>query len=138
MGSFEAEFGEAVDSGRKYLDSSHSDPDPDGDGDNRGRERVMWVVVFSPTGCDAMLRVLGLSSSSSSSSSSTGTGVGTVSGDDRNRRIFIATIGPTTRDHLRSKYGVEPDVCAQEPSQDGVGRGIEEFMERWGGKQHEK
>ncbi|KAF5860183.1 hypothetical protein ETB97_001888 [Aspergillus alliaceus] len=76
-----------------------------------GLERAIWVVVFSPTGCDAMLRVL----------KALGGG---------KRRVFIATIGPTTRDHLR-KYEFEADVCAEKPSQEGVGMGIEKFMENW-------
>ncbi|KAI9932726.1 hypothetical protein ASPWEDRAFT_22493 [Aspergillus wentii DTO 134E9] len=104
MGSFEGDFEAAVAAGGDYL------------GVDEGR--VMWVVVFSPTGCDAMLRVLGL------------LGGGKVLGGE-GRRVFVATIGPTTRDHLRGKYGFEPDVCAEKPSQEGVGRGIEEFMETW-------
>lgn len=78
-----------------------------------------WVVVFSPSGCEAMLRVLGL-----------GPFQRGVEGEERggDRRIFIATIGPTTRDHLRDRFGVEADVCAERPSPDGVGEGIELFM----------
>ena len=103
MGSFERDFQTVVDAGQSYLD-------------NHGNG-MMWVVVFSPSGCDAMLRVL---------SSHQSVNEGSANG----RRIFIATIGPTTRDHLRSKYGVEADVCAEKPSQEGVGRGIEEFAKR--------
>ena len=97
-------------------------------GDNSGgrdEERVVWVVVFSPTGCDAMLKVLKLGNQSGHSDSPGETPV-----NDK-RRVFVATIGPTTRDHLRFKYGFEPDVCAEKPSQDGVGDGIERFMDEW-------
>jgi len=90
MGSFEGDFRTAVESC----------------GD------VFWVVVFSPSGCEAMLRVLGLSSA----------------GGDR-RRVFVATIGPTTRDYLRREFGFEPHVCAEKPSPEGVGEGIRRFME---------
>jgi uroporphyrinogen-III synthase len=47
------------------------------------------------------------------------------------RSVFVATIGPTTRDHLRKEYGFVADVCAEKPSQEGVALGIERFMEEW-------
>lgn len=96
MEGFEKSFGEAVRASEEFLGG--------------GVERAVWVVVFSPTGCDAMVRVL--------------KGLG-----DGERRVFVATIGPTTRDHLKNKYGFEADVCAEKPSQEGVGMGIVEFME---------
>lgn len=76
----------------------------------------IWVVVFSPTGCEAMLRVLGLGPFAG-----TGNGAG-------NGKVFVATIGPTTRDHLREKFGFEAHVCAPKPSPEGVLEGIEKFM----------
>ena len=81
-------------------------------------EGPVWVVVFSPTGCEAMLRVLGLGPFAGD-----GTGKGKGNG-----RVFVATIGPTTRDHLREKFGFEAHVCAPRPSPEGVLEGIEEFM----------
>ncbi|KAF7155171.1 hypothetical protein CNMCM5623_006598 [Aspergillus felis] len=122
MESFEGDFRAAVRAGQEYL------ADRDGD----GAERVIWVVVFSPTGCDAMLRVLGLLSTSTESFAG-GAGAlvdGSASGTER--RVFIATIGPTTRDHLVKNYGFEPDICAEKPSPEGVGAGIEAFMRRKG------
>ncbi|KGO73424.1 Tetrapyrrole biosynthesis, uroporphyrinogen III synthase [Penicillium italicum] len=80
----------------------------------------VWVVVFSPTGCEAMLRVLGLGPFAG-----TGTGTGTRAGTGQ---VFVATIGPTTRDHLREKFGFEAHVCAPKPSPEGVLEGIEKFM----------
>ncbi|KAJ5949370.1 Tetrapyrrole biosynthesis uroporphyrinogen III synthase [Penicillium verhagenii] len=74
-----------------------------------------WVVVFSPSGCEAMLRVLGL-------------GPFAKTGGD-GRRVFVATIGPTTRDYLRSQFGFEADVCAEKPSPEGVLEGIRKFVE---------
>lgn len=112
MESFEGDFTKIIDSYR-FEDS-------DGEG-----EKVMWVVIFSPTGCDAMLRVLGLGSSKDN-----GDGVLVAPG----KRVFVATIGPTTRDHLHLKYGFAPHVCAEKPSQEGIGGGIERFMEGRNGK----
>lgn len=82
---------------------------------------VRWVVVFSPTGCEAMLRGLGLLDPT------TGNACGTRS--ESKKKTYIATIGPTTRDHLRNKFGFEPDVCAAKPSPVGVEEGIRAFME---------
>ncbi|KAJ5597365.1 hypothetical protein N7537_007449 [Penicillium hordei] len=80
----------------------------------------VWVVVFSPTGCEAMLRVLGLGPFA-------GTGTGSGAGNGTGK-VFVATIGPTTRDHLREKFGFEAHVCAPKPSPEGVLEGIEKFM----------
>ncbi|KAK1657617.1 uroporphyrinogen-III synthase [Colletotrichum godetiae] len=78
-----------------------------------------WVVVFSPTGCEGMLRGLGMLDEST----------GKVKKDElEGRRTFIATIGPTTRDYLRRTFDLDPDVCAEEPSPAGVQRGILDFM----------
>ncbi|KAJ5700690.1 hypothetical protein N7536_003703 [Penicillium majusculum] len=84
----------------------------------------VWVVVFSPTGCEAMLRVLGLGPFASTGSGA-GAGAGKRTG---NGKVFVATIGPTTRDHLREKFGFEAHVCAPKPSPEGVLEGIEKFM----------
>jgi len=103
----------------------------EGQGQGQGQDCIMWVVVFSPTGCDAMLRVLLEPSSPSSTADSTGVeGERTDNPGRRSRRrCFVATIGPTTRDHLRSKYGYDPEVCAARPSPEKVGKGIEAFMQ---------
>ncbi|PYH84212.1 putative uroporphyrinogen-III synthase [Aspergillus uvarum CBS 121591] len=102
MAGFEEAFGERV----RALQKKH---DP------------VWTVVFSPTGCEAMVRVLENVDAASSSSSP----------DTSNRKFFVATIGPTTRDYLRNRVGFEPDVCAEKPSPEGVGRGIQRFMEEY-------
>ncbi|KAL1999247.1 hypothetical protein VTN02DRAFT_4820 [Thermoascus thermophilus] len=128
MASFEDDFRAAVAAGKGYLDVVAAGAAADDDDDDE--EKVMWTVVFSPTGCDAMLRVL------NSQLSSSGSGSGEQEEEDKEKKKkkkkkwFIATIGPTTRDHLRSKYGVEADVCAEKPSPEGVGEGIKTFMER--------
>lgn len=78
-----------------------------------------WVVVFSPSGCDGMLSALGWLNESS----------GRVGGDfhQEDRKTYIATIGPTTRLHLVKNFGYEPDVCAEQPSPEGVWQGISRF-----------
>jgi uroporphyrinogen-III synthase len=78
-----------------------------------------WVVVFSPTGCEATLRSLDLLDSTS----------GKAKPKPQDRKIFLATIGPTTRDILINDFGFEPDVCAETPSAEGIGQGISRFME---------
>ncbi|KAJ2904983.1 uroporphyrinogen-III synthase HemD [Zalerion maritima] len=76
-----------------------------------------WAVVFSPTGCDSMLGLMGLLGDD-----------GKAKAVARKRTTFVATIGPTTRDHLVKNYGFEPDVSAKKPSPEGVLKGIAEFM----------
>ncbi|KAL5355177.1 tetrapyrrole biosynthesis, uroporphyrinogen III synthase [Aspergillus floccosus] len=83
MEGFEGEFAEAVGAVEEFLSSS-SAAAADGGVEGSG-EKKAWVVVFSPTGCEAMLRVLG-----------------------SRKGVYVATIGPTTRDHLVRRFGVQP------------------------------
>ncbi|KAL7790367.1 tetrapyrrole biosynthesis, uroporphyrinogen III synthase [Trichoderma ceciliae] len=83
-----------------------------------------WVVVFSPTGCDSMLRGLGLLDASA----------GRFVPGRRDDRTFVATIGPTTRNHLFENFGFEPDVCAETPTPEGILEGIVAFQEKRLGK----
>ena len=53
-------------------------------------------------------------------------------GNKARRKIFIATIGPTTRDYLKEEFGYEVDVCAEKPSPEGVGKGVEGWMRERG------
>ncbi|KAK0714311.1 tetrapyrrole biosynthesis, uroporphyrinogen III synthase [Apiosordaria backusii] len=69
-----------------------------------------WVVVFSPSGCDSMLSALDLLDESS----------GKAKPKESSRSTYIATIGPTTRDHLIHNFGYEPEVSAEQPSPEGV------------------
>lgn len=89
--------------------------------DTEHRE-MRWVVIFSPTGCDIMLSGLGMLDET--------TGKAKQAADVHRRKTFIATIGPTTRDYLRKTFHLEPDVCASEPSPEGIKRGIVEFLKR--------
>ncbi|KLU84578.1 hypothetical protein MAPG_03618 [Magnaporthiopsis poae ATCC 64411] len=77
--------------------------------------REVWVVVFSPTGCESMLRALGLLGA-------------TGGGGDNDLRRLIATIGPTTKAFLQKSLGFEPDVCASMPSPEGVWESISKYM----------
>jgi uroporphyrinogen-III synthase len=82
---------------------------------------LQWVVVFSPTGCKAMLDSLGFLQSNGSK---------VVNRSEDPHKILIATIGPTTRDFLVREFGFHPDVCAPKPSPEGVGAAIEESMHK--------
>lgn len=81
-----------------------------------------WVVVFSPTGCKAMLESLDLLDAE--------TGRAKAAPDQRD--ILIVTIGPTTRDYLIQELGFTPDVCAGKPSPEGIAEGINIFTEKHG------
>lgn len=81
-----------------------------------------WVVVFSPTGCEAMLNGLGLLDTAA------GKVKEGVNGTRNGRSTFVATIGPTTQDFLRRTFGFEPDVCAEKPTPEGVREGIARFI----------
>ncbi|KAJ5029305.1 tetrapyrrole biosynthesis, uroporphyrinogen III synthase [Bipolaris maydis] len=89
------------------------------DNTKRGFER-QWIVVFSPSGCQAMLESLDLLDAE--------TGRAKASTEQRN--ILIATIGPTTRDYLIQQFGFTPDVCAEKPTPEGVAEGIKDFLEK--------
>ncbi|KAM3072063.1 hypothetical protein ACMFMG_008524 [Clarireedia jacksonii] len=82
-----------------------------------------WVVVFSPTGCEAMLRALGWLDPEMGKAKHLANEEGTQ------RKTFIATIGPTTRDYLKNTFDYEPDVCADKPSPEGVIEGIKKFSQ---------
>ncbi|KAL6898760.1 tetrapyrrole biosynthesis, uroporphyrinogen III synthase [Trichoderma evansii] len=79
-----------------------------------------WVIVFSPTGCDSMLRGLSLLDAST----------GKFVPGKRDDRTFVATIGPTTRSHLVKNFDFEPDVCAETPTPEGLLEGIVAFRDK--------
>lgn len=82
---------------------------------------IRWVVVFSPTGCEAMLRSLHMLDPETGKAKARQT-------NNKGGITYIATIGPTTRDYLRNTFGYEPDVCALKPSPEGVENAINTFM----------
>ncbi|KAI4120014.1 MAG: hypothetical protein LQ345_000273 [Seirophora villosa] len=83
-----------------------------------------WVVIFSPTGGETLLRALGWLDDESAK----------IHGPDDpcwvGRTTFVASIGPTTRDYVKKKFGLEVDVCAEKPSPEGVRQGVEDFMQK--------
>jgi len=79
-----------------------------------------WVVVFSPTGCNSMLNALGVLDEAT----------GETKPSESTRSTHIVTIGPTTRDYLIKEFGFHPDVCAAQPSPEGVWEGITQFSKR--------
>lgn len=80
--------------------------------------KTRWVVVFSPTGCDGMLRGLGMLNPET----------GKLGEMPEGRTTFIITIGPTTKAYLKKTFGFEPDASAEVPSPDGVWEGIRGFL----------
>lgn len=110
MGLFEQNFGEML---------QHTED-----------REIRWIIVFSPTGCEAMLRALNMLDTETGKvkTGERGGGCGNRKGKGR-RRTYIATIGPTTRDYLRKTFGFEPDACAGKPSPEGIGEAIDIFME---------
>ncbi|KAM3414282.1 hypothetical protein BST61_g10935 [Cercospora zeina] len=85
--------------------------------------KEQWVVVFSPQGCEAMLSALGWLAEGGKYSA----GRREVAEGSSSMKTRIATIGPTTRDHLRGQFGFDPDVCAETPTPEGVAGGIVKF-----------
>jgi len=81
--------------------------------------QVIWVVVFSPTGCDGMLDGLNMLDNSARAR---------IMPRDEQHKVYVATIGPTTRDFLKEQFGFTPDVCASKPSPEGVWAGIIQHM----------
>lgn len=128
MESFAVEFERALRDVRAWGNPDQNTDGDSGEQKDGGDAEAIWIVVFSPTGCDTMLRTLDLIPSYDVSGSKDGCG-NRISAKVLQRKCYIATIGPTTRDHLL-KFGIQPDVCAERPSPEGVGKGIEEFMQQ--------
>jgi len=78
-----------------------------------------WVVIFSPTGSDTAMEILGRKNPVPIS----------LKVPHLERTTYVATIGPTTASHLRDALGVEPDVVAGTPSPHGLWSGFEQFLE---------
>lgn len=80
---------------------------------------TVWLVVFSPAGCESMLKAIGFLDAD-----------GNVRPDNKQaEHILVATIGPTTRDCLKG-FGFAPHVCAEQPSPDGVLQAIAQYYDR--------
>ena len=127
---FGEEFGDVLEGIRRAADGDgEQTKNGSGRDERRGKAEVVVVVVFSPQGCESMLRGVGFVDAQ-----------GRVTEEAKRRwepdapmgdmtRFVIATIGPTTRDHLEEKFGFGPDICAKKPSPEGVGEGIKAFLQ---------
>jgi len=82
-----------------------------------------WIVVFSPTGCDSMLRGLGFILDEKTGKVLRDADKAQTAG----ATTYIATIGPTTRGYLTRTFGIAPDVCASSPSPGGIWQAITSF-----------
>jgi uroporphyrinogen-III synthase len=95
---------------------------------------VVVVVVFSPSGCEAMLRCLGCidgENKLTEKGKNRGTAPRKVDAQpDGRTKYIIVTIGPTTSDYLKKEFGFEADVCAEKPSPEGVGEGVKNFLNK--------
>jgi uroporphyrinogen-III synthase len=96
----------------------------------RANHLQQWVVVFSPSGCRAMLEVWGLLDPETGKvkSKRVQDRRSSVAAPESQPRTYIATIGPTTSDYLLSQFGFDPDVVASQPTPEGLLDGISHFM----------
>jgi uroporphyrinogen-III synthase len=91
--------------------------------------QVVVVVVFSPQGCEAMLRCLGFIDEDNKMTAKANDRWNSAIGMGPPKYI-IATIGPTTRDYLKRTFDFDADVCAAKPSPEGVADGVWGFLRR--------
>ena len=114
----------------------------------RANPDVISIVVFSPSGCEAMLLSLGYIDPNGKLTKEGQKSVrwpsertldeerenvlGSATPRSEKPRYCIASIGPTTRDYLFNTWGFEVDVCAEKPSPAGVGEGISRFLNQRG------
>jgi uroporphyrinogen-III synthase len=78
-----------------------------------------WVVVFSPIGCEVMMRVLNMVSRD-----------GNEHPQASLNQTHVVTIGPTTRDYLQTQFGFEASLCAETPTPSGVMQAIRETIRK--------
>lgn len=93
--------------------------DQEDEWDNKKPSR--WIVIFSPSGSDAAMEILGRKPQSI---------IPTIPCVKRN--TYVATIGPTTASYLRDVLNVQPDVVASTPTPQGLLFGIEQFLSNLG------
>jgi uroporphyrinogen-III synthase len=70
---------------------------------------IEWIVFFSPSGAEVALDKM----------------------KKLERKIKVATIGPTTEEYLRKEWSVVPDMVARKPEPVSMVQGILESMDRW-------
>lgn len=100
-----------------------------GNGDGSGGD-LRVVVVFSPQGSDVMLKHIGYLSETGEvmERAKNRWYQDNAANSEHDTKWVIVTIGPTTRDYLKDKLGIEPDACASKPSPEGLKTAIEEFL----------
>ncbi|KAK5099486.1 hypothetical protein LTR70_002387 [Exophiala xenobiotica] len=97
--------------------------------DEKEKDRVRVVVVFSPQGSDIMLRGIGyLDENARPTERARKRWWQDGGAANGHARWVVVTIGPTTRDYLRDRCGIEPDASAEKPSPEGLRKEIEEFL----------
>jgi len=79
-----------------------------------------WIVIFSPAAGEAILRALRWLDERTVKVKEIWAG--------EERKTFVASIGPTTKEYMRKEFEFDVDVCAERPSAEGVREGIERFM----------
>ncbi len=107
----------------------------------RKDEEIRWVVMFSGQGAREVLRGLGwdddrgngrVSQDEEGEHRENARGIvtgGRREGSRRSGTTFVASIGRTTADYLKTKLGFQVDVCAEQPTPDALREAIERFME---------
>lgn len=96
---------------------------------------VRWVVIFSGQGAKEMLRGLawlnegGRAKGEEEGGEGEEGGKGGICKDTSRRSTFVASIGPTTADYLKTELGLQVDVCAEKPTGEALREGIERFMQ---------
>ena len=103
-------------------------------GRDNPKAAVVVVVVFSPSGCEAMLSALDLLDHKTRKANSRaqqrwqpGVKGGSLA-RGREKIWVIATIGPTTRDYLSREFEFQADISAEKPSPEGVGESVVVFL----------
>ncbi|RKF80946.1 Uroporphyrinogen-III synthase [Golovinomyces cichoracearum] len=81
---------------------------------------LVWIVIFSPLGGEAMLRALNLIDPK--------TGKAMARPPHSRRRIFFASIGPTTYGSLKKNFGFDADVCATKPTPESLEKSIRHYL----------
>lgn len=81
--------------------------------------RIRWIVIFSSTGGESLLRALGWLPDSNIQDNLCRA---------NSPETFIAAIGPTTSNYMKTTFDFSVDVCAETPSPEGVRKAIENFM----------
>ncbi|MCJ1400205.1 hypothetical protein MMC11_003409 [Xylographa trunciseda] len=103
-----------------------------GDGARARRRGPVWVAVFSPAGCAEMVKVLRGRRGGERRDGPEGLKAEEEEEEEKRRDVFVASIGPTTRDYLLDEFDFRVDVCAERPSPEGLAEGIAQFMKEQG------